>query len=273
MFRLLLLDPFDYEISDNVSLSFRMLKSFTVNLSASENHIYPDTLFNFHSDLSLPSLSYLYRQAGIRVRFLYNEKFTETLFGRISMGSDYPDVNLSYNYVQPENSADFFKLETKITSKINFHFAGITKATIRGGYISGNPPLFLTFNGNGSFMPFSLDAENTFQTMLPYEFFSNQYLSVFLRHNFGHLIFKTGKFKPGIELSHNMGFSSKLNNYTGCNSRSFDKVYIESGIIITNLLNVSFSGYGIGVFYRYGFYSSEKISNNIYIKLSLTFNS
>jgi len=267
VYRLLLLNPMDYEESHKFTLFFRPQKNLTTSIFASENNICPDSAFNYSENIKQ---NYLFRQVGIKFRYIYRESFTETFFGRISMGSKYPDINASIAYFQNETGNEFIKSEFKITSKLNFHFGGTTKASLRAGYLTGTAPLFLTFNANGSFAPFSLDAENTFQTMTPYEFFAKEYISVFLRHNFGKLLFNSKRFKPEFELVHNMGISSKMPDYYSTYSSSFNKGYFESGLIINNILNISFSGYGIGIFYRYGYYSSSKPINNLYLKLTLT---
>jgi len=271
IYRSLILNKMDYEKQDYITACFRPLNYVALSITASENYINPDSAFNYLSERPERPGGFEYRQAGIKIRFLYNEKFTETFFGRISMGSDYPDVNIACNYFQPTGSEAFVKTELKVSTKFNFHFAGTTKATLRAGMVNGKAPLFLAFNGNGSYAPFSLESENTFQTMRPFEFFSTDFFSLFLRHSFGHLLFKTGKFKPGIELSHNTGISTDLTEYPGCGLKSFNSIYIESGLVISNLFKLSFTGYGIGVYYRYGFYSSSDPLKNIFIKLDLRF--
>ena len=47
-----------------------------------------------------------------------------------------------------------------------------------------------------------------------------------------------------------------------------NKGYYESGLQIDNILLSSFSGIGIGIYYRYGPYSLDGFRNNLAIKLS-----
>jgi hypothetical protein len=50
-----------------------------------------------------------------------------------------------------------------------------------------------------------------------------------------------------------------------------NKGYFESGIQINNILKLSFQGYGIGIYYRYGPYSLPKLIDNWAFKFNLTF--
>ena len=54
-----------------------------------------------------------------------------------------------------------------------------------------------------------------------------------------------------------------------------DKVYIESGLIMKNLiriklLNMYYIGFGIGTFYRYGYYALDNTLDNFALKLSVS---
>lgn len=269
VFRMFLLNPLDFEESHRIEMHFRSFHNLTSNLFYSENKIYPHPAFHINYDTAASFINYNYQQTAATLRFLYREKFTETFFGRFSMGSDYPEILLHIGYFNPSYGNDFLKGEFKLTAKINLRFAGTLKATIKSGHISGNPPLFMLFNGNGSFAPFSVDAENTFQTMRPYEFFNTTYTSLFLRHSFGHLLFKAGNFKPGLQICHNMGIATKRTGYSQISPPAYSNGYLESGIVINNILKSSFTGLGIGLFYRYGHYSFRNTSDNFCIKISL----
>lgn len=269
MFRLLLLNPLDFEESQRIELHFRSLKNLTTNLFCSGNTLHPHPAFNLYSDTLIPAQNYNYQMAGLTLRFLYREKFMETFFGRFSMGSDYPEIQFHLGYYSPLNEKDYLKSEVKLSARFNLRFAGILKVTLKGATLTGNPPIFMLFNGNGSFASFSVDAENTFQTMKPYEFFNSTYSALFIRHSFGHLIFKAGNFKPGLQICHNMGIATERKNYSAASPGSFDKGYMESGIVINNLIKSSFTGLGIGFFYRYGYYSKKAIQDNFCIKISI----
>jgi hypothetical protein len=117
---------------------------------------------------------------------------------------------------------------------------------------------------------------NSFQTMMPYEFLSNKYVNFFFSHNFGTLLFKTTKWKPQFVVIHNLGWGM-LNeaNIQGIVFKEKSKVYIESGLMINNIVRTNFNklfyiGLGVGVFYRYGYYSLATVKDNTAVKVSVS---
>jgi hypothetical protein len=115
---------------------------------------------------------------------------------------------------------------------------------------------------------------NTFQTMKPYEFLSEKYLNLFYSHNFGSLLFETPKFKPQFVIVQNSGWGTLKNaSYQGIDFKEKNKGYLETGLIINNIIklkyiNAFYIGFGIGTFYRYGYYSLDKTIDNFAFKLS-----
>ncbi|MFW5721558.1 MAG: hypothetical protein ACOCWW_04175, partial [Bacteroidota bacterium] len=116
------------------------------------------------------------------------------------------------------------------------------------------------------------EAENSFGTMRMNEFYADRFLSVFFKHDFGNLLFRTEKFAPKFAVINNFGigaFTQETNQHS-VPVKSFEKGYYECGLLINNILSQSFLGYGVGIFYRYGPYAFEKTADNFAYKLSLT---
>ena len=114
-----------------------------------------------------------------------------------------------------------------------------------------------------------------FQTVTPYEFVSDQDLHLFFSHDFGSLIFKKDKFKPGIILHHNMGWGDLHNtDLVTSDFKTMEHVFIESGLELNNLISLDAIGYktglGVGGFYRYGFYSFDDFDDNFAFKINTT---
>jgi hypothetical protein len=276
-FRTLLIPAADYFVQDRVRFSCRLLDYFVIETGYAQNqmNIHPD--YRYFDDGAIITGDYRYQEANFGFRMLYREKFAETPLGKLSMGSNGPEINAGFSVGAPmTNSSNlFFRSELKVSHSFDFHFVGKTKITARAGFVQGNVPLSLLYNGYGSFAELSVDAENTFQSVLPLEFFNKSFSAIYIRHNFGNLLFKTGKFNPGIILCHNMGignmFHEKSIQLPGI--QSFEKGFMESGIIITDLIKVNIAGYGIGVFYRYGSYASKKFTENLSVKISFSLKS
>jgi hypothetical protein len=114
------------------------------------------------------------------------------------------------------------------------------------GYIDSYLPYCNLYNGNGSYRKFTIFASNSFATMQMNEFLSNKYVAFYFTHNFGKLLVHSKIFHPEIAVATNIGFGS-LDN----------KVKLYS--------------IGAGVFYRYGPYSFDKVSDNFAWKFTITF--
>jgi hypothetical protein len=106
------------------------------------------------------------------------------------------------------------------------------------------------------------------------EFISNQFVYFFYRHSFGKLLFKTKKFQPEFSIVQNIGWGDLKDSeqQLGVATKTMNKGFFESGIIIDNILGSSLSSIGIGLYYRYGPYAFEDNSDNFAFKLSIKFN-
>src|SRR5690606_34956686 len=115
--------------------------------------------------------------------------------------------------------------------------------------------------------------ENAFETMLPYEFFSSEYIHFHFRHSFGSLLFKSKKFAPELMITSSAGFGalSYQGLHAGESFKTMEKGYYESGLIVNSIFKLNFTTFGVGAFYRYGPYEFAKTSDNFTIKMSLGF--
>ena len=260
--------------------SFRYLK-WKMTVTQSQNTpLYPtgfDDNYTFFTD---------YNDSHLRLdfRFGYKEKFINSFNRRISGGSLYPIVTVSYSKgIKNMLNADFNydKIEARIEQSFFTKNFGTTKYQIEAGWIDNPLPYGMLFTGEGSYdKKYPYMIPNYFQTMLPYEFLSNQFVNLFLSHNFGALLFKTEGFQPGVSLINNIGWGqlsdeNKLKN-TLTSYKTKDKIYTETGIQIDNLgkmnyLDVGYLGVGFGVYYRYGAYANDAFKDNLVYKISASF--
>jgi hypothetical protein len=61
-------------------------------------------------------------------------------------------------------------------------------------------------------------------------------------------------------------------NYENIDLRTMENGYVETGILVRNILRQWFIGWGLGAFYRYGPYSLSKTIDNFAFKFTITFN-
>jgi hypothetical protein len=144
--------------------------------------------------------------------------------------------------------------------------------TLVAGKVDGKVPLCNLYNGHGSYQSFGIESENSFATMRLNEFYSSEFASLFLKQDFGTLLFTTPKFKPEVCLVTNIGFGKLLHPeyHQIINMKTLDKGYCESGVLINKILNNQLYGLGFGIFYRYGPYTYSKIADNFAYIMTLS---
>ena len=275
IYRKYMIENMDLIEKYEVSFSLQSLQYLRTNIFFNQSFITPTDEYRFGENLTNSTNQFTFSEIGFQFRYAYNEKYMKTLRAKYSLGTNYPI--LFGNIIQGVNWLDgeyeYTKCEAKITKSFRTKSLGKTRIALVGGLIDGDVPISKLYNGHGSYQSFSIEAENSFGTMRMGEFYSDRFFSVFIKHDFGNLLFRTEKFSPKFALVHNYGIGtiSNYNNHlTSTPLKSIDKGYYECGLLINNILNQSFLGYGFGIFYRYGPYSFTKTADNFSYKLSLT---
>lgn len=252
------------------SLKTNPIKYFTVNpyfayqqYFTLDNYLYNNTLIN-----NKPLISY-----GIDLRYAFGEKFTETNRGYFSEGTKFPIISFSFNKTKTykDNSINRNRYLLKIDDDFSTVYTGKTTISMEFGYQTGNAPLPLNFSAPGNYNFFSLASLNSFETMKPAEFFSEEFVHVFLEQDLGTLLIKNKWMKPLFVFSQHIGFGQMHNTvlHSNVSYKTYEKGYFESGIQVKNMLNWKILGLGFGGYYRYGQYSNTRIKENIALKFSL----
>jgi hypothetical protein len=275
IYRKYMIENMDLIEKYQVSFSFLSLQYLKTKIFFNQSNITATDDYTYGPDLANSTNEFIFNEIGLQFRYAYNEKFLETLKAKYSMGTDYP---IFYgNIIKGTNLLDgefeYTRYEAKITKTFKTKTFGKTRLAIVGGLIDGKVPISKMYNGHGSYQSFSIEAENSFGTMRMGEFYSDKFLSIFFKHDFGSLLFSSKKFSPKFAIVNNFGIgelSQNLNHQTTQDIQSIEKGYYECGLLINNILNQSFLGYGFGLFYRYGPYSFTKTADNFSYKLSLT---
>jgi hypothetical protein len=171
------------------------------------------------------------------------------------------------------------KLEAGISFSRYIKKFGRLRFSFEGGYIDRPLPWSMNFSGRPSFNPsFSVVVRNTFQTMRFNEFSSDRYGALFFMHDFGPLLLRTKKFKPEVRIAHAMTIGSLRSPelHQGVDFKTMEKGYLESGVILDNLIrinmmNAGYIGFGAGVFYRYGAYHLPVERDNYTFKFAVMY--
>jgi hypothetical protein len=219
--------------------------------------------------------TYNFTEAGIRLRYAYQETYMKTPRGnKFSMGTKYPVafLNIARGGFAMNGYFKYWRTEAKITRVFKSKSFGDTRVALIGGIVSSSVPYSKLYTGLSSYKPFTLEAEQSFGTMRFNEFLSDHFVALFLKQDFGKLLFKPrGKFQPEIALVQNMGFGSLADgqHHENIAYKTMEKGYFESGILINNIFRIQLFRYGIGVMYRYGPYAYPKTIDNFAFKLTV----
>lgn len=264
------------------SFSARTLRYLKLNLAATYSEFKPQYTYTFQTHAAELGNPYTNAEVKISVRYAYKEKLVESFNTRMSEGTKFPVLSVTYSRGLKNiygSQFDYHKVEAQIEQKVYLKNVGETRFRLRGGFIDSPLPYGLMFTGEGSFdKKFPYLLRNYFQSLGPYEFLSDRYANFFFSHNFGTLLFKTEKFKPKFSIHHNMswGMLEYKERHSGLDFLTKEKGFYESGLIIDdilrfNYLNIAYFGLGGGVFYRYGFYANHNVADNFVYRFSVTF--
>ncbi len=273
----LISDMFDCEQIET-SLSFRTLHYFRVKLFARNgiNKINNALVYtDFENNQTIQNFKFT--EAGINFRFAYHEKFMKSLFGLTSLGTKYPV--LYFNFAQGFNNLggrfEYKKIMVKLSQNFITKIFGKTKLTLTSGYIIGELPSINLFGGHGSYYRFSIESENSFNTMRINEFLSDRYVAFYFKQEFGNALYKHKKSQARLVFVTNATYGqlsqSKIRQNYGF--KTLEKGYFESGILLNNLYLVNkLIGFGVGGFYRYGTYRLPRNIDNFAFKITFKFN-
>jgi len=260
-----------------ISYSSRIFKYFESEIYLNQSEVISTNGYTYQTSPIDISNTFLFTETGLRLRYAFREKFINIGRVKYPQGTKYPIIqaNIIKGIDKIKGEYNYNKFETKITDNMKSRTFGETSICIVGGIVIGNIPASKLYNGHGSYYKFSIVSDNSFGTMRMNEFYSDRFISVFLKQDFGHILFTSKYFNPNIAIVNNFGIGSLSNiskhNFPE-NISSLEKGYFETGLHINNILNQSFFGYGIGIYYRYGAYSFSKTIDNFAFKLSFTIN-
>jgi hypothetical protein len=282
LFRDVYVSRFDHIEKYQAGFNFRALKYIRASVFANHQQRYGNTQFGVTGSDGITTLrdTFNFNEAGIQLKFLYKEKFLQTLRSKISLGSDHPVVfvnlikGFNQSFLGMPGDFDYWKANLKIDAIKHFKSLGTTQLQLCAGRIFGDVPYTLLYNNKGSLWgKFNVSAVNIFETMQLNEFVTSQYAALYINHNIGRFLKLRPKFNPEFELVHNMGFGTLEHPLSLYNIpiNTMDKGYFESGFRLLHLLKSGYSTFGVGAFYRYGPYQKPKPEDNLAVKLVLSF--
>ncbi len=262
-------------------LKFRTLRYLKVYLFANQENVEVTNNYTFKKvtdNTILNDKYYLFTEVGAEFRYAFKEKVIESFNLQIPKPSNYPVI-----YAKVAQGINAFNGEYQYTryalrAEKRFYITNLGWPSFHAeaGLIDGKVPQHKLNSslGTNDLSDFLLvSTENAFETMLPYEFFSSEYVHFHFRHSFGSLLFKAGKFEPELVVTSSVGFGalSYQGLHDGVEFNTMEKGYYESGMVINKIFKLNFTTFGVGTFYRYGPYQLPKSSDNFTVKMALGF--
>lgn len=209
-------------------------------------------------------------------RFAYNEKFLMGDFGRVSAGTEYPVVLLSYGLGIPDlfgGDYRYHKLKVGVKQWFNVFNIGWSKYMIEAGKIWGTLPfpLLELHPGNETY----IFDEYAFNLMNYFEFVSDEYLSIYYTHHFDGLFFNHIPLLRKLKWREVGYFRTVIGTLSDANTNynklpdityTLERPYIEGGVGIENIFKVI----RIDAIWRLSHYDHTKV-NKFALFVSLYF--
>ncbi|WP_187270015.1 DUF5686 and carboxypeptidase-like regulatory domain-containing protein [Pontibacter qinzhouensis] len=266
-----LLTHLDYTTHRSASLSGRLLRYLQVQAMLRQEERRPTLAV----EIPESPVRYQVAEAVLGLRYAYGEQLVQLFNQTRPVPNAFPVLRAQYSRGLQgflDGEYDYHKVDARLSASFRHRTTGETSVTLMGGLIKGALPLLAMYNGYGSFnSSYKVYAGEGFETMAPYEFFSDRYTSLFLQQDIGKRLLRTRFFQPNLVLLTNIGFGDMKERQFAEQEQYFNTMsrgFYESGLLLNDIIASPFSGVGIGFFYRYGPYALEKASDNFRIKLT-----
>ena len=214
---------------------------------------------------------------NLGVIFAYKEKFVMTSTGLKSRGTKFPILTVDYQRGMKgvlHGEYVYDKIEASLFGRYNVGEKGRFTFEIKGGYIDSDIPYPNLFVPLAGYSPITYFTPRAFGTMRVGEFVSDLYAYIFLQYDFGNIFNRKGLFRPSPSLVFNYGYGNLINNslekHIGIDARTMEKGFYEAGFLVNDLFGVSYLSFGLGVMYRFGYYSFPKVWDNLSLKFTVT---
>jgi len=259
---------FSTDVKSNISV--RLFGNYQ-RIWFTENYQYSPT----DADILTPENELDLAETGVEIQWSILEKNMMLGNKKVSLGTKFPRIKLKVIKGWKdwfESDYDYYRFNAEITHDFSWTGIGQFYWKIEGGTTVGETPLFLNQVGNGTGIQWSINALQTFETMAPSEFYSTSQIALYTHFSFRSFKTKAKWNQPKITLHHAIGYGE----FSGREQhsmpfRTMDKGFKEGGLILDGVLIMNTSSFGIGGFYRYGYYSDTDWKKNIIPKISVSF--
>ena len=228
----------------------------------------------FHSeDHQISSGGYRLAEAGFNIRYAYGEELYRTGDFFTIIPSSYPVFNVKYQRGFSDlldGQFNYNRFTFRITQSFNKVPLGETQWTVEAGIIDNPVPVSRMFTGSGSLTGdnYHYFIPGAFQTMGVNEFLHDTEIAFNLQQDLFRRVWQPGTIEPIFTWWGQAGWG-KIDEpevHQNFSVKDMSQGYFEQGLLVKNLFNE----FGIGIFYRHGPYSHNRIEENLHIKAAWT---
>lgn len=278
--RRLYIQNMDYQRMAEVLIKGYLLPRIQFNLFANyqriyltENYRYQPVDSTIRGGLGLTHFDLA--ELGFECSWQFKEEILQIGYKRVSLGSKFPVLIFKAAKGMKgiyESDYDYLRLNASLFQQISLRGFGKLNWQINASKTIGSVPLFLLQNAPGTNGKYKVSIPNTFETMLPSSFYSDQQINVFTRLTLLAWKTKLKWFAPQLSLHHAIGFGSmKHPSEHSVSFKTLEKGYYEGGIVLDKLYISGMTGIGAGIFTNYGPYALPQFEKNLVYKLSVSF--
>jgi hypothetical protein len=271
----------DYKQNAEIELNAYLVPRIRTTIFSNYQRVFISDSYQFASENLTLNMRNKYDifETGIEFSWQFREKIMQIGYERRSLGSKYPV--LSFKAVKGiqgvfDSQLDYTRLHSNLFHDVTLIGFGKLMYSVSASKTFGEVPLFLMHNAIGTNGKARISVANTFETMLPSRFYSDEMLTVFTKLSLLAWKTKLSWFKPQLSFHHAFGFGKMsdkskhiLNGLPG-DFETLHKGYFEGGILFDKLYISGFSAFGFGVFTNYGAYALPQFEKNLVFKMSFT---
>jgi len=275
--RLLYMDRMDRIERAGGEVSFRLGGGIKAWLGTAAEHRVNEGPYRYATDLGegVTLLEHDFRtgEVSVDLRFAFREEFAQLPSGQISMGTDWPVMQVSFMRAIPDlwgGERDLWRASIMIDKSFHLPRLGTPSFRMMAGTASADAPYAWLFNPRGSNADgFHVATPFAFETMRPDEFLADRYLALHFRHDFGRLLWKTRRFQPVPVLVSSACWSGldEPGRHRGWSFNAMSDGFYESGAEL--LIRSGISTLGAGAYYRYGPNALPHAADNLVGKLAV----
>lgn len=266
----------DRERIAEIKYTIAPLGNLTMNLSANYHRVEFTRNYRFTNEEGMEFSQVESAEAAFELK--YNMRQRSVLIGDrlVSKPTNFPKFTFkiakSWRGVANSNM-DYVRARLKINEDVTGLRWGSLNMQLDGSITFGDVPMYYEQYIVGTRLNWGVTAINALETAYPGEFYHDKQATFIVRYSFPSIKTKAKWFHPVFALHHGIGFG-EMSNKQAHNMffRTMDRGLYEGGLIVHSIVKMSFIDIGLGLFYRYGYYSDTDFSKNLVPKISMRIN-